>query len=226
MNNKPCFSYLFSEIIANGKLNGLAPITEEHCDKLITDLFNNAIEQISKIKNINKIIISPDNVNSLIPNDLSSQFKQVKYSLEENILNKLNELLPAHNGRYLILWSNTIGYSSEDIQRVFDLLLDDGETLVIGKTNNNRICFVGTNFWDAQFLDHLSASKFQFDDLLKRIKRKNINYFVLNGYLKIEDLNDFKKLYTLLSNRISEKFCSENIHEKFTNLFIEYKELL
>jgi len=226
MNKRPCISYLFSDITANGKLKALAPITSEDYNLLISDLFNNAIEQINKVKNISKIIISPNSQNPLFDASLSSQFQQIKYSCEENILHKLNELITNENGRNLILSHNTIGYSSEDIKRVFDLLLDNEDALVIGKTKDGRICFVGTNFWDAQFYQDLAASKFQFDDLLKNIKRENVNYFVLNGYLKINNLNDFKELYKLLSNRISENFCSENIHEKFTNLFIEYKELL
>jgi hypothetical protein len=54
------------------------------------------------------------------------------------------------------------------------------------------------------------------------------DYFVnvLNGSLFIEDINDFKILYRELSKKESLNYCSQNIHEKFTHLFIEYKELL
>jgi len=53
-----------------------------------------------------------------------------------------------------------------------------------------------------------------------------VHFFVLNNFLKIESLKDFKELYSVLSDKKSENFCTGGIHESFTNLFIEYKDLL
>ena len=43
---------------------------------------------------------------------------------------------------------------------------------------------------------------------------------------KFSDIQDFKTLYKELSKKESLIYCSQNMHEKFTHLFIEYKELL
>ncbi|MCH8941471.1 MAG: hypothetical protein IIA48_03385 [Bacteroidetes bacterium] len=225
-NNKAYLYYLASDYKSGEKLNDLAPISEEHSKLLYTNIFNNAIEQIGNVDNIKKIICFPVEENPVIDENISSQFEFINYTFEENIYEKLLEINSDEYERSLLIFPYTIGFSSHDIQRVFDLLLDDGDALVIGKTKDNRVCFIGTNFLDAQLIEHISESNLKFDDLLKRIKRKDVYYFVFNGYLKINEIIDFKDLYILLSNRESENFCSENIHEKFTNLFIEYKELL
>ncbi|MCH8169999.1 MAG: hypothetical protein IIB07_02555 [Bacteroidetes bacterium] len=225
-NNKAYLYYLSSDYKSGEKSNDLAPISEEHSKLLYTNIFNNAIEQIGNVDNIKKIICFPVEENPVIDENISSQFEFINYTFKENIYEKLLEINSDEYERSLLIFPYTIGFSSQDIQRVFDLLLDDGDALVIGKTKDNRVCFIGTNFLDAQLIEHISESNLKFDDLLKRIKRKDVYYFVFNGYLKINEIIDFKDLYILLSNRESENFCSENIHEKFTNLFIEYKELL
>ena len=225
-NNKAYLYYFTADFKSEKKLNDLSPISEEHSKLLYTNIFNNAVEQIGYVDNIKKIICFSVEGNPVIDEDISSQFEFINYTIEENIYEKLFEINSDDYGRNLLIFPNTIGFSSQDIKRVFDLLLDDGDALVIGKTKDNRVCFIGTNFLDEQLINHISESNFEFDDLLKRIKRKDVYYFVFNGYLKINEIIDFKDLYILLSNRESENFCSENIHEKFTNLFIEYKELL
>lgn len=225
-NNKAYLYYLASDYKSEEKLKDFTPISQKHIKLLYENIFNNAIEQISNVENIKKIICFPVEGNPVIDEDISSQFEFINYTIEENIYEKLLEINSDVYGRNLLIFPNTIGFSSQDIKRVFDLLLDDGDALVIGKTKENRVCFIGTNFLDEQLINHISESNFEFDDLVKRIKRKNVYYFVFNGYLSVNKLIDFKDLYILLSNRESENFCSENIHEKFTNLFIEYKELL
>ena len=225
-NNKAYLYYFTADFKSEKKLNDLSPISEEHSKLLYTNIFNNAVEQIGYVDNIKKIICFSVEGNPVIDEDISSQFEFINYTIEENIYEKLFEINSDDYGRNLLIFPNTIGFSSQDIKRVFDLLLDDGDALVIGKTKDNRGCFIGTNFLDEQLINHISESNFEFDDLLKRIKRKNVYYFVFNGYLSVNKLIDFKDLYILLSNRESEKFCSENIHKEFTNLFIEYKELL
>ncbi len=226
MKNKACLYYLYLENLARNKKDEIATISNELGSILNSNLFSNSIEQINKIENIEKIIITQSDSNPLINESISAKIKSVDCPLEKDVLDKLEELQSDEYGRNLILFSNTIGYSSNDIKRVFDLLLAEGEVLVIGKTKNDRICFLGTNFLDSKLLKNLADSKFQFDNLLKRINRENVNYFVLNGFLKIRNLNDFKDLYSLLSSRKSENFCSEKSHENFTNLFIEYKDYL
>lgn len=225
-NNKACLYYIASDFKSEKILNDLAPISEAHSKLLYTNIFNNAVEQIGNVDNIKSFICFPNEQYPVIDEDIASQFEFINYTFEENIYEKLFEKQPDEYGRSLLIFPNAIGFSSQDILRVLDLLLNDGNALVIGKTKDNRVCFIGTNFLDSQLLNHISASNLKFDKLLEKICKENVYYYVFNGYLKIDKINDFKDLYILLSNRESENFCTENIHEKFTNLFIEYKELL
>jgi hypothetical protein len=61
--------------------------------------------------------------------------------------------------------------------------------------------------------------------LIKAGKEENFVH-TLNNFMLIETKDDFIKLYNELSKKESMQYCSQNIHEKFTHLFIEYKELL
>ena len=57
---------------------------------------------------------------------------------------------------------------------------------------------------------------------------KSCDYFVntLSDVISVIDVNDFKKLYTELSLKKSNEYCSQQMHERFTHLFVEYKDLL
>jgi len=226
MNNKACLFYIVSDSNSGQKTNNFSPITENDRNQLFTNLFNNAAEQIGKVEAARKFVLTPERSYSEIVEHLSYPFEIIDYSSEENIYEKLLDINSEECRRVLLLFPDTIGFSAEDINRAFDLLSDEGNCLVIGKTIDNRICYLGTNFLDDQLFEYFSGANFNFDEFLKSVQTNNVYYFIFNNLLKIESTNDFKDLYVLLSNKESENFCSEEIHENFTNLFIEYKALL
>ena len=57
---------------------------------------------------------------------------------------------------------------------------------------------------------------------------KSCEYFVntLTDVIAVSNINDFKKLYIDLSQKKSNEYCSQQMHERFTHLFVEYKDLL
>ena len=62
--------------------------------------------------------------------------------------------------------------------------------------------------------------------ILSLISSKDIFIHTLDNFLSINDFEDIKKLYIELSKKESLSYCSQNMHESFNDLFIEYKELL
>ena len=129
-------------------------------------------------------------------------------------------------GKNLIIFSNSTGISAEDIHKAFNLLSVDDDAVVIGKTNNYKIAFIGFNSANQDFFLNLDLTNLNYDNLLFKINQHDIFVHVLGNYMLIENIDDFKNLYSELSKKESLAYCSHKMHERFTNLFIEYKELL
>ncbi len=149
--------------------------------------------------------------------DTSNQHSYIK-SLFEKYSNKY-----ANN---LIIFSNAIGITSNDILQIFNLLSKDDENIVIGKAPNNRVTFLGFNSFNLELFEKISWNKIEYEKLLQQVNQHENFLHVMDNFLIVEDLNDFRNLYTELSKKESLSYCSQSMHEKFTHLFIEYKELL
>lgn len=126
----------------------------------------------------------------------------------------------------LIIFTNTIRISKKDILKYLDLLNREDESFIIGRSQNNKVSYIGFNIYNSDLFNQVEATDLRFDNFLQLVCRFDYFLNVLNGSLLIEDLNDFKILYHELSKKESLVYCSQLIHEKFTHLFIEYKELL
>lgn len=109
---------------------------------------------------------------------------------------------------------------------MFDLLFVDDETIIIGKTNEEKMGFIGSNSLNKEIYEQFFLYKLNYEKYLADIGNKDNFVHVLTGFLVINDLKDFKILYEELSKKESIEYCSQEMHERFTNLFIEYKDLL
>jgi hypothetical protein len=106
------------------------------------------------------------------------------------------------------------------------LLSKDDETLVIGSSADNSISFIGFNNFNKDLFGNFLNENLTFDSLLRRIDTTQYFIFNLKHFINVLTLDDFRILYKDLSKRESWNYCSQEMHESFTNLFIEYKELL
>jgi len=159
-----------------------------------------------------------------------------EFSGSERMFTNLNDkslilkvLSEKYFGRYnnnLIIFVNTISISQKDIRKYLDLLNREDESFIIGKSQNGKVSFIGFNIYNPELFHQVEATGLKFDNFLHLVCRFDYFVNVLNDSLFIEDINDFKILYRELSKKESLNYCSQNIHEKFTHLFIEYKELL
>ncbi len=70
------------------------------------------------------------------------------------------------------------------------------------------------------------AAALDYDTFLLEAGKSDLFLNTLNGFQLIENFSDFKNLYIELSKKESLSYCSQQMHERFTNLFIEYKDLL
>ena len=126
----------------------------------------------------------------------------------------------------IILSSDLIGINQIELDKYFNLLNIDDESLLIGKSNEGVIGVFGFNSYSVDIFNCLVKSEFNYNNFLSCTKTLNHFIHTLNDILLIKNIEHFKQLYIELSQKKSIEYCSQQMHEKFTHLFIEYKELL
>ncbi len=126
----------------------------------------------------------------------------------------------------IILSADLIGINVIELNKCFNLLNIDDETLLIGKSKEGQIGIFGFNTYSNITFDCLIKSNFLFNDFLGCTK--TISHFIhtLNDILLINNIDNFKQMYFELSQKKSIEYCSQHMHERFTHLFVEYKDLL
>lgn len=127
---------------------------------------------------------------------------------------------------FLFIYFNSIGITLQDLYRVFDLLTMPDKTFVIGKSVNDQVVFFSSNNLSGEIFKDVITHRGNYHDFLNSIIPEDIYLHTIDSFLSINYFSDFKKLYIELSKKESLSYCSENIHERFNDLFIEYKELL
>lgn len=130
------------------------------------------------------------------------------------------------NSKTLVLFYNSIGIKQSDISRVFNLNQTEESSLIIGRSVRGDIVFACSYGLDKDIFDPLLIINRKYDEYLSLISSKDIFIHTLDNFLSINDFEDIKKLYIELSKKESLSYCSQNMHESFNDLFIEYKELL
>ena len=126
----------------------------------------------------------------------------------------------------IIISSDIIGINQTELDKYFNLLNIDDESLLIGKSKEGVIGVFGFNSYSLDIFNCLVKSDFKYSNFLSCSKTLNHFIHTLNDILLIKNIEHFKQLYIELSQKKSIEYCSQQMHEKFTHLFIEYKELL
>lgn len=195
---------------------------------LFSSLIENMIEIIGSLK------ISTDNFLLLNAEDerlytsIDPDKFKIKFLDEDNIeeiVNFLTNKSQNYQNNLLIL-SDTIGISSDSIAHCFNLLNIEDDCLVIGKSYSGFISFLAYNNVESRIVDYLFKSDYNYMEFLAHLETCPAFINVMEKFQRILSIDDFKKLYIELSKKESLSYCSQEMHERFTHLFVEHKELL
>lgn len=145
---------------------------------------------------------------------------------KSQILKNLADKYFSNYTNNLLIFSNSICLTVNDIQQAFNLLSINDEAVVIGKTASDGIAFLGFNTYNHELFDEIKWDNLNYNNLLLYISKHEHFLHVVDNFLVIRNIEDFKNLYKELSKKESLTYCSQTMHEKFTQLFIEYKDLL
>ena len=197
---------------------------------LFSDLLGNFVEILSN-KNLNSDIIYCLNKldKNSIPKGFFPQGAEILFTAGKDLKTSFNKLGQNYFKQYennILIRANAIGISVENILKIFDLLSIEDDVLVIGQSDNKKISFIGFNSIIHSLLIKMFSVTCNYDDFLIEAGKNEYYINIFQGFQLIEDSADFKNLYIDLSKKESLSYCSEIMHERFTSLFIEYKDLL
>jgi hypothetical protein len=193
-------------------------------------LYSNYIDLFSKSELNAKIIYCLDSEDeeylpkNFFPQNTSYLF--LNASSPNEVYSVLNSKFFDSFKNNLMIRYSAIGISGKDLNKVFNLLSIEDEAIVIGKSQNESNIFLGMNNIIPDVIKKFLMRNLDYNKYLAQISSKDIFLNVIKGYLEIKTFDDFKLLYEELTKKESLNYCSEVMHERFTDLFVEYKELL
>lgn len=211
------------------RINQLDYFSIEHTILLKSFLLQNSIEHILNSypeEGINVLLNSEDQ--SFIPEFLFSDLIQLIYweKLDRDFLSTLIESYFSNSLDKIVFHNQAIGLTSSDLNKASSLISQQENNIVFGKSDSEFIAFLAFRNIDADTLTEFVNPDFNYDKFLSAVTRNDHFLNILSNFMIINDFKNFNKLYHELSKKESEAYCSQKMHEKFTHLFIEYKELL
>ncbi len=228
-NSCICLFPLFP-LFNHGSLPLFESMNSEDSSLLYSILYENYIEVLSEGMSNSTIIFCFDKKDK---NNIPAYFENKVTDIQWIDTNDPDAELKNLNDKYfkkfnnnLLIFAHSIGVSSADIKKIFTLLEMDDESVLLGRNGDERVALLGFNNYNEEIMGSLSEERHRYNELLIRAGRHDNFVHTLSNFMIIENKNDFKKLYEELSRKESLNYCNQIIHEKFTHLFIEYKDLL
>jgi len=203
---------------------------KEHSALLYSALTENYKEIFNSFEGkLNSVFIFDEKDRDFLP----EQFRSNELNLffgdtadKSLILKNLSDKYFNNYSNNLLIFSNSICLTSNDIEQALNLLSIKDEAVVIGKSSSGGVTFLGFNSFNPELAGEIDWNNFNYDNFLLFSSKHEHYLHVIDNFLVISNIEDFKNMYKELSKKESLAYCSQNMHEKFTHLFIEYKGLL
>ncbi len=227
-----CCIYLlpFSPIFNLEEMTNFESFNKEYSKQLYQALYFNNKEIINSIGEDVKIIYCLDQQDlEYIPQEFYKDGINVRFFDTKKSWGFIRNLLQMHTPKinnHFFLFAHTIGINSKEILRYVNLLFQEDNTLLLGKTDKDDISFFGCNVLQTDLFNNIPYNILSYKTMINYACESEIFLYILNKGMLIHKIEDFRLLYKFLSTKESESFCSQQMHELFTNIFIEYKELL
>lgn len=208
----------------------LGKLDENHTSMLYSDLILNHKENLDKIINNTSITYCFDEKDKdYLPEGLKMNGTINIFGDTKNKYQNIKNIVDKHFGSSsinLIVFSNSIGFSSSELRKILDLLTIESDAVIIGKSINSGVSFIGFNYLNQELIGDIHWDGLEFENVLHKVNKFDNFVYVWENSLVVNSGKDFKLLYSELSKRESLEYCSQQMHEKFTHIFIEYKDLL
>lgn len=119
-----------------------------------------------------------------------------------------------------------MGLNNRDYSDLIKLLESEEEITTIIRSVNGYISVVGFNYFEQRQTPIISNLDQHYNKLLPMIMELDSKPILQSGGIVVKNAHDFSELYNFLSSKESVKACSYEMHDRFTELFVEYKDYL
>ncbi|MFA4924629.1 MAG: hypothetical protein WC557_10595 [Ignavibacteriaceae bacterium] len=172
-----------------------------------------------------------ENDKDILSADITSPFLSYKtfFFDTDTFTNDFTSLFEKRNldaKNFIFVHPDFVGLTPQDILQILDLLQIEDDVLVLKKSLHSKVELFATNKFQNEIPHLLHKKNFVGDSSLKKLCGLDYQLYKLKNVLSLAHVNDFKELYKMLSQKENYSCCSQRIHDRFTHLFIEYKELL
>jgi len=127
---------------------------------------------------------------------------------------------------FIFVRPDFVGLTTSDILQTLDLFLLEDDVLVLMQSTHKKNVFFACNKFRAEIPALLYKKNYHGDSALKKLCGLEYQFYNLKNVFSLVHATDFKELYQLLSRKENYSYCSQPMHNRFTHLFIEYKELI
>ncbi len=194
----------FDRILMNNTIELLLEANAEHICLFVDEMMLDEMFHAETYKDIFTFLHSPETPDGL-PRLIEKQLKT-----EE---------------KFFITKSNSFGFFPALFAGLKNYLEIEEDVCVLYASKSERLCALGaTRFEDSllQFLDDRHTKQ----DFVYSMDSPDRYYIFQNNLFVVDTVADFRELYRRLSHRENIHLCSKYFYDQFTEIFIEFKELL
>lgn len=205
-------------------------LTQDDSSLLYSAMYLNYKDMLSKLSEYNAVYCFDERDREFLPPEFNDEAIEKHFVRSNEVWKEMRRLIAdkihRESPNILLLFSNSIAITPSAISRFFNLLNHDDYNLIVGRSFSDKVGVIGLNYYEDRLFSDFSSCDITYNNFLKHAGKLNSYLFTVNNILTIEKFEHFRTLYKVLSKKESIEFCSHAIHELFTHLFIEYKELL
>jgi hypothetical protein len=200
---------------------------EETCKVIDNILLNNNVELLLQA-GADEIIITGEKSmldEIFYTEELLGKFHFLPRHDDEPTFTALFEKYFHSDDKYFILLGNTFGLSPAYYAGLRNQLGIDEDVCVVHTASEERVCGAGILHIEASTLRFLDETTTK-DQFIFSPDAPDRYFLFSNGFCLVDTLADFRELYRRLSHRENIHLCSKYFYDQFTEIFIEFKELL
>jgi len=145
---------------------------------------------------------------------------------EGPILDELGEESLQNQELVVVVNPAVMGLTKADYLDLVNFADQEDEIVFVTRSSNGWVSSVSFNYHEAGQQSVISSIGDSWNKVLRDVAQLEARPLITTSGLVVKSRKDFRSLYDFLSSKESIPACSFEMHDRFTELFVEYKELL
>ncbi|GMU89643.1 MAG: hypothetical protein AMXMBFR49_18500 [Chlorobiota bacterium] len=143
-----------------------------------------------------------------------------------HILDEIGEEALHEQELLIIVNPAVMGLTANDYDDLLNFTDQEDEVAFIARSSNGWVSSVSFNYNETAQKNVICGIGDPWVKVLRSVSMLEARPLITTSGLVVRGKKDFRSLYDFLSSKESIPACSFEMHDRFTELFVEYKELL